>query len=508
MKVKAVVVLAVYFATAGLLRTGLVDDAYIFFRYAENVATGRGPVFNPGERVEGFTSPLWLAMLVPIAAAGLPLPSAAGWLSGVLGAATILLFLWAARSSRHDGGPDWPLVGAIFLATSPALVYWSFSGMETALVGLLVLASVAAFGYENATGSPRWRSAAALGLGMLARPEMTIVWLSLFVLFMTEPTARRQLRRDAIVYAVAALPLALYEAWRIRYYDAFLPNTYYAKMAAGTLDRWSAGTRYLARFALAHELHVVVLVVGLLLLSRQRRFTRREHLPLLVVSSAWCAACVFAGGDHFAGFRFLVPALAPIVVLVIGLLVQPPQPALRATPPFPNARFALAVAVGVLINLSVLKVHGAGWVREEVELARNWANAGRWLADNTPPGATICVPVAGAIPYYARRPVLDMLGLVDRHIARAGKVAPDEPAGHQRSDTEYVLSRAPEYIVYPSSGCCPAPKHADDPFHTPTAMIAFRELIADPRTRERYTYYAAEIAGGRWIEFLQLRPKK
>jgi arabinofuranosyltransferase len=228
----------------------------------------------------------------------------------------------------------------------------------------------------------------------------------------------------------------------------------------------------------------------------------------LVVSSAWCAACVFAGGDHFAGFRFLVPALAPIVVLVIGLLVQPPQPALRATPPFPNARFALAVAVGVLINLSVLKVHGAGWVREEVELARNWANAGRWLADNTPPGATICVPVAGAIPYYARRPVLDMLGLVDRHIARAGKVAPDEPAGHQRSDTEYVLSRAPEYIVYPSSGCCPAPKHADDPFHTPTAMIAFRELIADPRTRERYTYYAAEIAGGRWIEFLQLRPKK
>ena len=34
-----------------------VDDAFILLRYAENLAAGHGPVFNPGERVEGFTSP-------------------------------------------------------------------------------------------------------------------------------------------------------------------------------------------------------------------------------------------------------------------------------------------------------------------------------------------------------------------------------------------------------------------------------------------------------------------
>jgi len=32
---------------------GLVDDAYIQFRYAHNLATGRGAVFNAGERIEG-----------------------------------------------------------------------------------------------------------------------------------------------------------------------------------------------------------------------------------------------------------------------------------------------------------------------------------------------------------------------------------------------------------------------------------------------------------------------
>ena len=35
---------------------GLVDDAYISFRYSHNLAAGDGLVFNPGEYVEGYTS--------------------------------------------------------------------------------------------------------------------------------------------------------------------------------------------------------------------------------------------------------------------------------------------------------------------------------------------------------------------------------------------------------------------------------------------------------------------
>ena len=40
-----------------------VDDAYISYRYAENAAKGLGFVFNPGERVEGFTNFLWTLLL-------------------------------------------------------------------------------------------------------------------------------------------------------------------------------------------------------------------------------------------------------------------------------------------------------------------------------------------------------------------------------------------------------------------------------------------------------------
>src|SRR5262245_33211087 len=37
-----------------------VDDIFISMRFAANLAKGRGPVFNPGERVEGFSTPLWV----------------------------------------------------------------------------------------------------------------------------------------------------------------------------------------------------------------------------------------------------------------------------------------------------------------------------------------------------------------------------------------------------------------------------------------------------------------
>jgi hypothetical protein len=41
----------------------LFDDAMVSMRYAENVVQGHGPVWNPGERVEGYTNPLMVALM-------------------------------------------------------------------------------------------------------------------------------------------------------------------------------------------------------------------------------------------------------------------------------------------------------------------------------------------------------------------------------------------------------------------------------------------------------------
>ncbi|MCX7878834.1 MAG: hypothetical protein N2510_09400, partial [Ignavibacteria bacterium] len=42
-----------------------VDDAYISYRYGRNLMEGNGLVYNPGEKVEGYTNFLWTIITAP-----------------------------------------------------------------------------------------------------------------------------------------------------------------------------------------------------------------------------------------------------------------------------------------------------------------------------------------------------------------------------------------------------------------------------------------------------------
>jgi hypothetical protein len=78
---------------------------------------------------------------------------------------------------------------------------------------------------------------------------------------------------------------------------------------------------------------------------------------------------------------------------------------------------------------------------------QNAARTGVFLSKNTPEDATIAVDWAGAIPYFARRTTVDLLGKNDPHIARMDPVAPFRP-GHNKWDLNYSLSeRKPDFVV-------------------------------------------------------------
>jgi hypothetical protein len=58
---------------AFMTRSFFMDDAFIGFRYLDNLLTGQGLVFNTGERVEGITNVGWILFIAPLAAvAGIP----------------------------------------------------------------------------------------------------------------------------------------------------------------------------------------------------------------------------------------------------------------------------------------------------------------------------------------------------------------------------------------------------------------------------------------------------
>ena len=117
------------------------DDAFITYRYARNLARGNGLVFNPGERVEGYTNFLWTVMHV--------IPEKLGWSSPIfsqvigiaLMVATVAVTLRLAR--RLFSSQSFGFLVALTLLANMTFLTYATGGLETMQQTLLVV-SVAA----------------------------------------------------------------------------------------------------------------------------------------------------------------------------------------------------------------------------------------------------------------------------------------------------------------------------------------------------------------------------
>lgn len=116
------------------------DDAYITFRYAENLAKGYGIVWNiGGPHTEGYTNFLLVFILAPFAFLNADLLM----VSQFIGIATTILtalviFKLVTDISKSDG---WPFAAALIYLLLPFTWANAFSGLETSLFVLLVTAS-------------------------------------------------------------------------------------------------------------------------------------------------------------------------------------------------------------------------------------------------------------------------------------------------------------------------------------------------------------------------------
>ncbi len=243
------------------------DDGFINFRILDQLFAGHGPVFNSGQRVEAYTSPLWLALLAVLRlllgrlvdqawlAVGLGIAAMAG---GLVAAAA-----GAARLRRRSGarGPLWPF-GLVVIAALPPTWEYATAGLETGLavgwVGLAFWAAARELDGAEA-GRPRHRSVLVLvGLGPLVRPELALHSAALLVAL---GLGLRPSRRQAITglgWALAA-PIA-YQVFRMGYFATVVPNTALAK-AAGNL-RVGQGWFYLSNTVEPYRLAVPLLAAA------------------------------------------------------------------------------------------------------------------------------------------------------------------------------------------------------------------------------------------------------
>ena len=191
------------------------DDAFISFVYASNLAAGDGLVFNSGEYVWGYTSPLQTLLLGGLAFAGFDLVAVGPRLSVLWVCLTsILVFQMLQRYF-----PDWIcLLVSVYLATA----HNSVSALETKLlIGLQC-------GFLFLLVSARVRGAALVGaLCCLTRPDSVLLVVP--CLLMTRAA------RIPSCLALFSLPGVLWLAFAYSYYGDILPNSLYAKQGLTSL---------------------------------------------------------------------------------------------------------------------------------------------------------------------------------------------------------------------------------------------------------------------------------
>lgn len=401
----------------------LVDDAYITFRYGRNLAAGHGAVMNPGEWVEGSSSPLWVLVsaLVHRVATG---PVTVLWGLG-LAAGLATLGVLGAAAERLGAGRRAGLVGGLLAAVHAGWLAWTGSGMETGLYGLAGTLLVVAVATAEGPGGA---ALAGIAGGVLAwtRPEGPGV--ALLVLF--AGLAPGRLRRVAMGVTLGFVAGLL--ALRYGLYGELLPNTFHAKVPGGP-SALRRGLGYLATALWQTGFGLV----PLLALDGWRRGgasdPARRAAAAFVLGLAGLA--VLFGGDHFPGDRFLVPAI-PVLCL------------LAATSPLLAGERRDLLEVGLVVAMAAPGL-ATGLLDRLADLhaeSRTYEALGRLLAREFPPGTFLAVDAAGAIPYYSGFRTLDMVGLLDRHLARSGW-DPEVMPGHQRGDPDYVLGRRPDLVI-------------------------------------------------------------
>jgi arabinofuranosyltransferase len=421
---------------------GTVDDAYITYRYAENLALHGQLTWNAGEDpVEGYTGvalPLLLAGAVRL---GLPVDAT----SKVIGVAAFFLsgLVFAQFLARLGVRPALRAVVLLLYCAAPFMPTHALSGLETMLFGALVISSLYALlrCLEFSDGQAANESALfALLLGAsLVRPE-GVALAALSVLALGATMVRIE-RRDLSSFAarmvlILVLPGLAYFAWRYTYYGQLLPNTYYAKWH----HRLSWETiESLAKF---FALYVAIPVLPGIALAALRRggifhaiksgragTSGRLLVPIAVGLAFVALCCVQYVRSHLVmnySYRFFAPFL-PILLACAALLLELGLKAVDRDqiPTFSRRR---ALLLWVLGGALVIQLALFSWMLpKEITFASDTMRllqdehipAGRYLRENVPStGWLIVVVDAGAIPYYSRLKTVDFGGLNDEFLSK------------------------------------------------------------------------------------------
>jgi hypothetical protein len=453
----------------------LFDDAMISMRYAYNLAHGNGLVWNVGERIEGFTNPLWVGYmalfhLLPIPANTISLYIQ---LSGL--AFTVGMLYFVRKIVEEFTSNILPMLAAVALTAfySP-LISWNLLGMEVSILTLVLTAVLWMILRAAPSRFSPWTLRHAQGgayillaISTLIRLDMAVPFLVIFVVMFT---VQKEYRRQHLAWGLGLFVLFLggQTLARYFYYGDFLPNTYYLKVTGWPFAlRIMRGLYTLIWFAYYSNWAFMLLPFTILLLRRDWKV-----ILLFMVLLGQMAYSVYVGGDawenHGGANRYIALAMPVFFVLFSWTIHEWLKKAAASLGSGSMTVIGSHLAYVFLFTIAIVNfnlllgdwkyIERWQFNRKPDYVAGNERNLSIALAlqDTTRPGTSVAVIGAGTIPYLLPdRYAIDILGKTDPMIARgpisASMGIPDVPfmrPGHMKWDYAYTFGKLqPDVIV-------------------------------------------------------------
>ncbi len=406
------------------------DDAFIIYRYADNLVAGRGLVYNQGQRVFGASTPLYIVHLAALKTLfrSVPTPDLAVRLNFVHYLAFgIGLFLLLRRLLDRTGMAA--LLAAGFLVRDDMLRV-STGGMETFLFCALMV-----FSLWQITERRFVPAAILAGLSVLARIEGVFLCLVVFVVWLAASRTR-----VLSVLSGLFLPGLAWIVFGFAYYGTPVYHSITAKSRPvyplgfgdavvrilreldgrmlGNLAPWPA-TGDPVKWQFSAATAVLLLLIGLAAWGHVRGRGNRMQRWVLVLLGLFLLLYLVTNPLMFPWYYPPIVVLFYLAVVTgvngLATVERPGSRVLGGVVPallvlFFGVTFLRQPAARVLTGHGLTDIGVAGDpVRTRIVAYRN---AAEWLNQVLPEGVVIVGPEVGSLGYYYHGPLVDACGLV------------------------------------------------------------------------------------------------
>jgi arabinofuranosyltransferase len=490
------VLLAIFWSLA-IYNSFLCDDAFITFRFAKNLVAGFGPVFNAGERVEGYTNFFWMLLMAVVIKLGAFPELWSRILSIAFSSGTLLIFTRSLPNNENSGITKY-LFAALLVFSLPFFV-WSTGGLETAAFTFFMFAGITYLINSLRDGSDKDSIKASLmfALASLTRPEGILVFgLAACYLFILAGLKRNSFHGLVLFISPFIILYGTYFIWKFNYYGKLFPNTFYIKSPGFSMVKF--GLLYYWNFIIKSAVWLPTLYTLFVIIKSKMYRLNDSDIYLALLFIFYSIYVIFVGGDFMVSSRFLMPLLPPLYLLLHSICVSKVK---AGRGKFNSILAIFMIAAFISINsyscLKARQYKSANYLDSIGALESyviQWSSGGRLISQNSQPTDTIAVTAAGTIPYYSNLYTIDMHGLTapnpEKYLPRDELVRP----GHVLMiSMRYLFELKPQFVMgHPQI----TPKQPQQhPFGKPQDI--------NPILRTKYTAASAPLPGlpGLYLNF-------